>query len=505
MAKGSVSSLAKQTAIYGISSILGRLLNYLLVPLYSRLFLPPEAAVYIEFYAYAAIFLVILTYGMETAFFRFINDKQENNQHRVYSTAFSSILLTSSLFILLLCIFSNNIANGLGYTGNGQYVIFFAIIAGADAVASIPFAYLRSKGKAFTFATIRVVSIVANVFLNILFLVIIPNAYNNYPSLQGFLSIFTDGTPWIGYIFVANLITSLLNLILLFPYYKQVKISIDIKLWMRMLKYALPLLILGLSGILNNNIDRILLKNLLPQDIAMYQMGVYGMVFKFSVIMSLAIQAFRYAADPFFFEQSKEEDAKKIYARVMNYFVITLVMIYALTMLNMDYVKYFVGESYFEGLTVVNILLLSQLFLGIFYNLSIWYKLTDKTLLGAIVSISGTTILIILNIILIPKLGYVGSAWANLICNFTIAVASYLLSKKYYPVPYELQKIIIYIISGVLIVYIGSFIPSIPNHLLNILAHNSLLLIYLPVIYYLEPDFFKFIKNLFNRKRVKDV
>ncbi|HNT70748.1 MAG TPA: oligosaccharide flippase family protein, partial [Bacteroidales bacterium] len=434
MAQGSVSSLAKQTVIYGISSILGRLLNYLLVPLYSRLFLPAEAAVYVEFYAYAAIFLVILTYGMETAFFRFINDKNLNDQERVYSTAFSSILLTSSFFILILSIFSNNIASGLGYVGNGKYVIFFAIIAGADAVSSIPFAYLRSKGKAITFATIRIINIIINVFLNILFLVIIPNLYNNHPDLQNFLSIFTNGTPWIGYIFVANLITSLLNLILLFPYYKRVKLRIDKHLWVIMLKYALPLLILGLSGILNNNIDRILLKNLLPPDIAMHQVGVYGMVFKFSVIMSLALQAFRYAADPFFFEQSTEQDAKKTYARVMNYFVITLVLIYALTMLNMDYVKYFVGKSYFEGLPVVNILLLSQLFLGIFYNLSIWYKLTDKTLLGAIVSISGTAILIILNIILIPKIGYVGSAWANLICNFTIAVASYLLSQKYYPV-----------------------------------------------------------------------
>ena len=408
MAQGSVSSLAKQTVIYGISSILGRLLNYLLVPLYSRLFLPAEAAVYVEFYAYAAIFLVILTYGMETAFFRFINDKNLNDQERVYSTAFSSILLTSSFFILILSIFSNNIASGLGYVGNGKYVIFFAIIAGADAVSSIPFAYLRSKGKAITFATIRIINIITNVFLNILFLVIIPNLYNNHPDLQNFLSIFTNGTPWIGYIFVANLITSLLNLILLFPYYKRVKLRIDKHLWVIMLKYALPLLILGLSGILNNNIDRILLKNLLPPDIAMHQVGVYGMVFKFSVIMSLALQAFRYAADPFFFEQSTEQDAKKTYARVMNYFVITLVLIYALTMLNMDYVKYFVGKSYFEGLPVVNILLLSQLFLGIFYNLSIWYKLTDKTLLGAIVSISGTAILIILNIILIPKIGYVG-------------------------------------------------------------------------------------------------
>jgi len=500
MAQGSVSSLAKQTVIYGISSILGRLLNYLLVPLYSRLFLPVEAAVYVEFYAYAAIFLVILTYGMETAFFRFINDKNLNDQERVYSTAFSSILLTSSFFILILSIFSNNIASGLGYVGNGKYVIFFAIIAGADAISSIPFAYLRSKGKAITFATIRIVNIIINVFLNILFLVIIPNLYNNHPDLQNFLSIFTNGTPWIGYIFVANLITSILNLILLFPYYKRVKLRIDKHLWVIMLKYALPLLILGLSGILNNNIDRILLKNLLPPDIAMHQVGVYGMVFKFSVIMSLALQAFRYAADPFFFEQSTEQDAKKTYARVMNYFVITLVLIYALTMLNMDYVKYFVGKSYFEGLPVVNILLLSQLFLGIFYNLSIWYKLTDKTLLGAIVSISGTAILIILNIILIPKIGYVGSAWANLICNFAIAVASYLLSQKYYPVPYELTKLIIYIISGIIIVFLGSLIPTIDNHILNILAHNSLLLIYIPIIYYLEPGFFKFIKNTLKRK-----
>ena len=257
MAQGSVSSLAKQTVIYGISSILGRLLNYLLVPLYSRLFLPVEAAVYVEFYAYAAIFLVILTYGMETAFFRFINDKNLNDQERVYSTAFSSILLTSSFFILILSIFSNNIASGLGYVGNGKYVIFFAIIAGADAVSSIPFAYLRSKGKAITFATIRIINIITNVFLNILFLVIIPNLYNNHPDLQNFLSIFTNGTPWIGYIFVANLITSLLNLILLFPYYKRVKLRIDKHLWVIMLKYALPLLILGLSGILNNNIDRI--------------------------------------------------------------------------------------------------------------------------------------------------------------------------------------------------------------------------------------------------------
>ncbi|MGB4491063.1 MAG: oligosaccharide flippase family protein [Bacteroidales bacterium] len=501
MTKNSVSSLAKQTVIYGASSILGRLLNYLLVPLYSRLFLPVEAAVYIEFYAYAAIFIVILTYGMETAFFRFINDQNIKDKDRVYSTSFSSILLTSSLFVIILSIFSNGIATSLGYPGNAEYVIFFAIVAGADAVASIPFAYLRSKGKAMTFASIRIINIVVNVFLNILFLVIIPNAYNNHPELQSFLSIFTDGKPWVGYIFVANVVTSLLNLILLFPHYKQVKIKIDKKLWNKMLKYAIPLLILGLSGILNNNIDRILLKNLLPPEIALHQMGVYGMVFKFSVIMSLAIQAFRYAADPFFFEQSKDSDAKGVYAKVMNYFVITLVIIYAFTMLNMDYIKYFVGKAYFEGLTVVNILLLSQLFLGIFYNLSIWYKLTDKTIMGAIVSIIGTTILIILNIILIPKIGYVGSAWANLICNFSIVLISYFLSQKYYPVPYELKKIIVYIITGIIIVYIGSFVPTIDNHFLNILAHNSLILLYIPIIYYLEPTFWLFIKNTFKIKK----
>ncbi len=439
---GSIRSLAGQTAVYGISSVLGRLLNYLLVPMYSRVFLPEEAGVYVEIYAYVAFFIVILTYGMETAFFRFNQSEQE--PRKVYSTTVISLFVTSLVFIVVGIVFSGQLASMLRYPEHPEYIIYFAFIVGLDAFTSIPFARLRAENKAMRFAMIKVVNIAINISLNLILLLLVPYLYNNYswgPEIIGFIG---NGEPVVGHIFLANLIASVVVFLLLMPEILKIKLTFSRALFRRMISYAFPLLILGLAGIANETVDRILLKYLLPQDIAMYQLGIYGMCFKIAIVMSIFIQAFRYAAEPFFFAQQKSTDAKAVYADVLKYFVIIMTFLFLSIMLYIDIVKYFVGENFYSGLKVVPILLYSHVFLGVFYNLSIWYKLTGQTRFGAYISIFGTAISVGLNIYLIPRIGYMGSAWANFACYAVMMVISYWLGQKYYPVKYDMKRILAY-------------------------------------------------------------
>lgn len=473
----SIRNLAGQTATYGISSILGRLLNYLLVPLYSRVFLPDEAAVYVEMYAYVAFFIVILTYGMETAFFRF--NQNEPEPSKVYSTTLISILSTSFLFIAAGLIFAAPIAEMLRYPDHPEYVMYFALIVGLDAFTSIPFARLRAENKAMRFAMIKVANIAINISLNLILLLLIPYLYNHYswgPDLLGFIS---NGEPVVGHIFLANLISSVTVFVLLLPETVKIKFSFSRELFKRMISYAFPLLILGLAGIANETVDRILLKYLLPEDIAMYQLGIYGMCFKIAIVMSIFIQAFRYAAEPFFFARQKEAGAQQIYADVMKYFVIIMTFLFLSIMLYMDVVKYFVGEKFHSGLQIVPILLYSHVFLGIFYNLSIWYKLTGQTRFGAYISLIGTAISVGLNIILIPKIGYMGSAWANFVCYVVMMVISYWLGQKYYPVKYDMKRILAYMLLSAGLWFVSLLLSQnvLPDNVPAQLAANTVLLL----------------------------
>ncbi len=477
----SIRVLAGQTATYGFGSIFGRLLNYLLVPLYSRVFLPAEAAVYIEMYAYVAFFIVFLTYGMETAFFR--NYQNNNDKVIVYSTTFWSIVFTSSIFILVATLFSFQISSVLRYPDNPEYILYFAFILGIDAICTVPFSKLRAENKAFKFAVIKIINILTNITFNLILILLLPYLYNTSqnPLTTDILSVITCGKADISSIFIANLIASILTLILLLPEMLKARLKINFTLLRSMLIYGFPLLILGLAGIANETLDRILLKYLLPADTAMHQLGIYGMCFKISIFILIFIQAFRYAAEPFFFEKAKDHDAKETYVTMMNYFIIACFSIFLGIMLYIDIVKYFVGPDYYEGLKIVPILLISHIFLGIFYTLSLWYKITDKTKFGAWFSLAGTFVSVSLNIVLIPLIGYMGSAWANFFCYLTIMLLSYFYGQKHYPIPYKINKFFLYMLFSLVLYAISHFIRF-DNNIIQLGFNTVLFLIFLFIV-----------------------
>lgn len=466
---GNIKQLAGQTAVYGISSILGRIINYLLVPLYTRVFLPHEAAIYVELYAYMAMLAVILTYGMETAFFGY--SEKSDNPDEVYSTAFYSIVISSSFFLLITITSRHAIARVLGYEGQTEYIVYFLLILGLDAICAIPFAWLRARQKAWTFALIRLANIGANVVSNLVLILLLPWLYNNYQI--SWLHWFTSPKPEVSTIFVSNLIASALTVFLLMPYIWRARPRLNPGLWKEMFRFAWPLVIYGLAGVINETIDRILLKYLLPPATAMHDLGIYGMCFKISVFIVIFIQAFRYAAEPFFFRQSKEKNAPETYAKVMHYFIIVCFLMFAGIMLFMDVFKYFVGEKYYAGLVIVPLLLLGHIFLGIFYNLSVWYKITEMTRYGAWFSIVGTAVVLSLNFLLIPRIGYMGSAWANFSCYLIMMVLSWAYGQKYYPIPYRIGKFFQYLIVSLLLWLAGTYLT--PSTLWLRLAVNSLL------------------------------
>ena len=456
-----LKKLASQTAIYGLSSVIGRLLNYLLVPLYTRYFLPEEYAVVIEMYAYVAFLVIVLTYGLETAFFRF--SKKENDGKVVYSTALISLIISSVIFVLLMFVGSSSIANYLGYGIEPRFIQWFAIIVGLDAISSISFAKLREEEKAVRFVTIKLFSIFINIGLNLYFIM-----------HKGF---------GIEYIFISNLISSIFTILCLVPEMAKVKFTFDKILWKKMMIYALPLLIAGLAGTTNETVDRILLKHLLPNpETAPYELGLYGAFYKLSIIMILFIQTFRFAAEPFFFAQHKQKEDRKIYADVMKYFTIVTIVIFLAVTIFYDFVIDFLGPEYHDerGFLTVSILLLANLFLGIFFNLSIWYKLTEKTIFGAYFAIFGAIITLVLNFILIPKIGFVGSAWATLICYFSMIVVSYFIGQKHFPIPYQVGRILAYLFSMLGIYFL------VYNHYFNLGINSLLLLGFIIFVYILE-------------------
>lgn len=463
-----LKKLAGQTAIYGLPSIVGRLLNYVLVPIHTAVFLPEKFGVIIEMYAYVSFLVVLLTYGMETAFFRF-NSKEENSKDEVFSTTVLALIATTVFFISVASIFAQKIADFISYPNNSEYVIWFSFIVGLDAISSIPLARLRDQNRAPYFAMVNLVSIFLNVGLNIFWIGYCIPAYQEGVS-NFFTEYFFTPTIGVGYVFIANLFASVLKFVLLSPIIIKSKWKVDFGLLKRMLSYGWPILVASLAIIVNENLDKILIKWLLKDEIgvdaATAEAGIYGACYKISIIISIFIQAFRYAAEPFFFNQSKEQDAAKSYALVMKYFVIVCSFIFLGVMLYMDLIKHFVRkEEYWVGLGVVPYLLFANIFLGIFYNLSIWYKLSGKTRYGAAISLIGATITIVLNFILIPRVGYMGSAITTLICYATMVVISYFLGQKYFPVNYPIKRILTYLITA-LSIYLISTLISIDSKLI---------------------------------------
>ena len=439
--------LASQTAIYGLSSIIGRFLNYLLVPLYTYSFAPADYGVVAEFYAYMGFMAVLLVFGLETGFFRF-RATGEHAPDVVFATVLRFLVLINAGFLLAAYLLQQPIAELLRHAANPQYIWWTAAIIAMDSIGAAAFARLRAEEKAFQFAAIKLIEIGANIGLSLFFILLCRQAFETDP--ESFLGRLWDPEIGIGYVFLANLAASALKLLLLAPQFRAGLAGFDGALFRRMIRYSLPMVVIGLAGIVNEMLDRAALKYLLPYDDAtnMAQLGIYSACYKLSILMTLFIQAFRYAGEPFFFAYAKEGDARPVYALVLTWFVILCVFIFLLVTLYLDVFQYFVGAPYREGLHVVPVLLLANLLLGVYVNLSIWYKLTDRTLLGAGVALGGALITIVALWLLVPAYGYAGAAWAHLLCYSAMVLISYLLGRRYYPVPYDLPRVIGYITLG---------------------------------------------------------
>ena len=489
-----LKKLLGQTAVYGLSSIVGRLLNYLLVPLYTQLFVPAQYGVVTDMYAYVGFLFVLLTYGMETAFFRFAKTGKHDIS-KTFSSGITALAFTSGIFMALMIFFSDHVADLLMYPEHPEYVIWFALIIGIDVFTALPFAKLRNEDKPLKFAVLKFINIGLNIGFNLFFLLLCP--YLSEQNTDSFINTFYSEEIGIGYIFISNLIASAVTLLFFIPDFLKLKYSFSAALLKKMLLYGSPLLIAGLAGMVNEVIDRILLKYLtvIPdavensKDYILSQIGIYGANYKLSILMTLFIQAFRYAAEPFFFSQKTEKNAKEIYAKIMKYFIIFGIFIFLGIMLYIDIAKYFINSRYWEGLKIVPVLLAANLFLGIVYNLSVWYKLTDRTRFGAYIAGGGAIITLILNFILIPKIGYMGSAWATFACYFAMMSVSFFFGRKHYRINYDLKNIGIYTFTAAIIWYASLFtdINSLAKYSLN----SLLFITFAGLVFYKEKSILK--------------
>ena len=480
MAEG-MKRLAGETAIYGVSTIVGKFLNWMLVPMYTRILATQgDYGIVTNLYGWMALLAVILTYGMETGFFRFINKKEITLPMRVYTTTLFSIAFTSILFMVFVFSALTPISDSLGYGAHPEYIGMMAGVIAVDAFCCIPFAYLRYQRKAIRFAVIRMLNIFLNIVLVIFFLIACPWLDQHLPFL---ISWFYKPDYQVGYIFIANVATSLLTLILLIPsLIPGLREKASFSLLRQMLRYSFPILILGVAGIFNQAADKILFPFLFEdKEIANTQLGIYGACFKVAAVMVMFIQAFRYAYEPFIFAKNKSDGNTKAYSDAMKYFIIFSLIIFLGVIYYLDILKYFVDPSYFPGLRVVPIVMLGEFFFGIYFNLSFWYKLIDQTRWGAYFSTIGCAVTVLIIVFLAPIYGYMACAWASFASNLLMMVVSYVIGQKKFPIQYDIKSALFY---GVLTVafYLAGILPQIDSELLRLSYRTVLLLIYLSIV-----------------------
>ena len=457
--------LASQTAVYGVSSIVGRVLTYLLVPVYTRVFGLAEYGIVTELYAYVAFLNIVFTYGIETAYFRFANREGADRQV-LYDRVLSLLLVTSLGLSGLLMLLARPLAEVLRYPGQSRYIVWLALILGLDAVVALPFARLRLENRARKFATVRLVNIAVNVGLNLFFIKLCPDvlAGKALPLLRPLVAAVYDPTLGVGYVFLVNLIANALYVPLLARELFGFRFRWpDLAVLQPLLVYAYPLMFMGLAGMVNEVLDRIVLKYWLP--VGFYPglsnqaaVGVYGACYKLSIFMSLVIQAFRYAAEPFFFAQSTEKNSPATFALVLKWFTLCCAVIFVGISLNLEDFGLMLGPSFRSGLGVVPILLLANLFLGVYYNLSVWFKLTDKTYYGTYIGVGGAVLTVALNFLLIPFLGYTGSALATLVCYFGMAILCWRLGERHFPVPYPALRLGLWLLFATGLVALGWYV-----------------------------------------------
>lgn len=428
-----MKSLAKDTAIYGMSSIIGRFLNYLLVPLYTAKISAASGGygVITNMYAYTALLLVILTFGMETTFFRFVN-KEGEDAHKVYTTVLCMVGCTSLLFIALVMSFIHPLSSLMGYADHPAYVWTMFVTVAIDAFQCIPFAYLRYKKRPMKFAAFKLLFILLNILLNVLYYVVL-------------------GGTEVGYAFYINLVCTAS---ITFCFYKELKEGFmgDFATWSetkrligKMLRYSWPILVLGIAGILNQTADKILFPYIYKGNDSHTQLGIYGAASKIAMIMAMITQAFRYAYEPFVFGKAKDKDSRDTYAAAMKYFLIFTLLAFLVVMGYIDVLRHIIGRDYWDGLRVVPIVMAAEILMGVYFNLSFWYKLIDRTIWGAWFSGIGCVVLIAVNVIFVPQYGYMACAWAGFAGYGTAMILSYFVGQKYYPINYPLKSIGVYV------------------------------------------------------------
>lgn len=472
-----IRKLAGQTVIYGLGTVVPRFLNYaLLTPFYTRILGLEQYGVVTELYAWMVLALVILTYGMETTYFRFAGKKAPAGE--VYGTAMTSLFATSVLFLISISLFIGHVSGFLGYERHPEYIRMFAWIVAIDAFSAIPFAWLRNNNRPMLFSALKIINVLVTMVIAFFFLWFAPAQ-----AEKGSIWIYKIWNPdfQVGYVFVANLAGSAITLLCLVPFIFRIKPVFDRKLLGRMLAYSWPLLIGGMAGSLNEVLDKILLRRLIGGPEGLATVGLYGAGYKVGVLMSLFIQMYRFAAEPFFFEKAGSKDAKETYAVTMKYFVITALILFLGINLYPEAIQVLIGEDFRESLIVVPIISMGYLLQGIFINQSIWYKVDDKTIYGAWITFAGVAVTVAVNVIFVPLYGYIAAAWAHVACYLSMVIISYFVGLKYYPIKYETGKIFLYIVLAIALLFVSMLLEG-DNKFLNAALDTLLLLIFFAVV-----------------------
>lgn len=493
---------AGQTALYGLTTIAPRILSFFLTPIYVKAYPASVYGIFTTMFSWVSVINPILAFGMETTYFRYLN-KHADNKQQVYNNSFGTIVALTFAFLLATLPFIGHIAAYVqidNKTPLSDYIIYVEYFIGVlviDAWCVIPFAKIRADGRPGRYGTIKCINILTFIGLNLFFIFVIPFVITHNLPGAAWLSTWYHAS-WIGYVFLSNLIASALTLVLLLPELLQLQLKFDARMFQEMLIYSWPVLVANLSYIINENLDKLLLSKLLPVGISSRDVGIYGACAKIAVFLNIFVQAFRLGAEPFFFNQAKNKNAGQTYAKIMDYFVIAVSIIFVALVANIELLKYFVhgkkGQEglYWSGLGVVPLLLFGYLSLGIYMNLSVWYKLSDQTKYGFYISGIGAFLTIVLNVIFIPKYSFMAAAWVSLIAYATMMVLSYIWGQKNYPIPYNLKKNLAYIIASIILVVLSFVVFK-----RNIFIGNILLILFVGVTFFSER---KDIKNILSKK-----
>ena len=480
-----LKSLAKDTAIYGLSSIVARFLNYLLVPIQTARFAASggEYGIITNVYAYVSLLIILLTFGMETTFFRFMS-KEGEDPKKVYSTALTMVMMTSLVSAVLLMTFLHPIAASVGYADHPEYVAVMYITVAIDAFMAIPFAYLRYLHKPIKFAMLKIINILLNIALNLLYLIVLPalklNPFGIYDE---------QFTLDVAFVFYINLFCTCATLLMLWKEWTAQPFKIDKNTCKRMLTYTWPLLVMGLAGQLNQAASQILFPYLYDgsQEEARAQLGIYGACIKIAMIMVMITQAFRFAYEPFVFGKSKDKDNRETYAQAMKYYLIFTLLAFLVVMGYIDILKFLIGETYWEGLRVVPIVMAAEIMFGVFFNLSFWYKLTDRTIWGAYFSGFGAVVLIVIDILLIPRFSYMACAWAGFAAYATSMLLSYFIGQRYYPIAYPIRQMSAYVLLTIVLFLAMQYANSILTLWTALIANTLLIVVF--AVYLVKKDF----------------